>query len=388
MTARGTVQRIKWTVGATEIWYDGSGRVEKEVAHVTLGNATSRVEDRTKLEILYHDPRGHLMAVVSGSGALLAGFRYGPYGELLEQVGPESDDFLKRFNGKEFDATSGLSYYGHRFFDERTLSWTQADPTFRSAVELAGTQPRRAALYAFSLGNPVSQVDPDGANPADVHWSVSSGGYTVNGYGTQIDIPQQGAATVTIVQTFNGGFSGAKTREQYEFTDGQREKKRTVESIGNAGFDNNATDVSGSSLDGTLTVKWATSSKEKLRNESATGQIGLTVGQEGEDVVSQLNASRSETQGIGESRAQLGVGIGEGYQVTVTADQDRWDTSTEVIDFLTSWISPEAPRAEDQVCADTQSCEPAEEEVSEPEKTTSDKYDPPFDDGTSTEYWR
>lgn len=168
MTSSGDgsqIERVRWIVGETEIWYRGDGTIEKQVAHTSMGPATTRVEDHVRREFLYNDARGHLLAVVGEDGALKAGFRYGPYGEMLEQIGAEQADFLRRFNGKEFDAASGLNYYGFRYFDERSLTWTQADPKYRAVVEAAGTQPRRASLYAFSLGNPVSMVDPDGADP-------------------------------------------------------------------------------------------------------------------------------------------------------------------------------------------------------------------------------
>jgi RHS repeat-associated protein len=159
------IERVRWIVGNTEIWYRGDGTIEKQVAHTSMGPATARVEDHVRREFLYNDSRGNLLAVVGEDGSLAAGFRYGPYGEMLEQIGAEQSDFLRRFNGKEFDAASGLHYYGFRYFDERSLTWSQADPKYRATVERAANQPRRASLYAFSLGNPVSLVDPDGTDP-------------------------------------------------------------------------------------------------------------------------------------------------------------------------------------------------------------------------------
>lgn len=161
-SAAGTVERVKWTVGEAEIWYRGDGTLEKEVAYSNLAGATTRVEDHQRRETFHTDPRGHVIAVIGEDGALTAGFRYGPYGELLEALGPESGDLLHRYNSKQHDPTSDLSYYGYRYYDATTLSWTQPDPKYLHAVERAGREPRRASLFAFSLGNPVSLVDPDG----------------------------------------------------------------------------------------------------------------------------------------------------------------------------------------------------------------------------------
>ena len=87
------------------------------------------------------------------------------FGEILAESG-NTDDFLRRFNGKEQSQLSDLSYYGYRYFDPFSLTWTQADPLYRFAPDLAYDQPRRMNLYSFSLNNPLRYVDPDGKNPA------------------------------------------------------------------------------------------------------------------------------------------------------------------------------------------------------------------------------
>ena len=156
------VQRIRWTLGGTEIWYDGGGGVEKTIATTAIDGAAVRIVDQDHREFVFQDPRSHMIATFSETGALLAGFTYGPYGELLREYGSETGEHLRRFNGKEWDETSGLSYYGYRYYDEASLTWTQADPKYRWAVDNNLLEPRRAALYAFSNGNPVSLVDPDG----------------------------------------------------------------------------------------------------------------------------------------------------------------------------------------------------------------------------------
>jgi RHS repeat-associated protein len=68
--------------------------------------------------------------------------------------------------GKEQDQLTNLSYYGARYFDPLSLTWTQADPLYRFAPYLAFDEPRRMNLYTFNLQNPLAYVDPDGQNPA------------------------------------------------------------------------------------------------------------------------------------------------------------------------------------------------------------------------------
>ena len=61
-----------------------------------------------------------------------------------------------------------LAYYGARYYDKTLIGWTQGDPRYRVAPDTAGSEPRRANTYMFSLANPVRYVDPDGKDPADV----------------------------------------------------------------------------------------------------------------------------------------------------------------------------------------------------------------------------
>lgn len=84
---------------------------------------------------------------------------------MLSQIG-STDDHLRRFNGKEFDTLSSLSYYGFRYYDSLSLSWSQADPLYRFTPDITFDEPRRMSLYVFSLNNPMRYTDPDGQNPA------------------------------------------------------------------------------------------------------------------------------------------------------------------------------------------------------------------------------
>ena len=67
--------------------------------------------------------------------------------------------------GKEADQLSRLNYYGYRYYDPLSLQWTQADPLYRVAPDIAYDSPREISLYTFSLNNPVRYMDPDGRMP-------------------------------------------------------------------------------------------------------------------------------------------------------------------------------------------------------------------------------
>jgi RHS repeat-associated protein len=159
---------LRFWFGGTEIRYNGQGNVNQTLAHAGLDQPELRIRNKTEVEHTIHDQRGNLI-VASGKNffgwqPVLAGFTYGPFGEVLAATGIPQN-FLRRFNGKEFDETSGLSYYGARYYDVLALGWTQADPLYRFLPEFAGDQPRRANLYSFSLNNPLTYWDPDGSDP-------------------------------------------------------------------------------------------------------------------------------------------------------------------------------------------------------------------------------
>jgi RHS repeat-associated protein len=135
----------------------------KEVSHLHLGGQpVARVTDHATIQQVVHNQLGHLLGAFSEDGTGLdVAFVYGPFGEILAQAGA-SASYRQRFNGKDLDGLTQLTYYGFRYFDPLSLTWTQADPLYRFAPDVALDEPRRAGLYTFSLNNPLSYVDPTG----------------------------------------------------------------------------------------------------------------------------------------------------------------------------------------------------------------------------------
>lgn len=156
------------------------GRVKTEARNACLGLFFAQFLQcitqyagypKVSSEASFHNGLGHLMSAADwDTGVVSASFIYGPYGEVLESLGAGLDEHLRRFNGKEADQLSRLNYYGYRYYDPLSLTWTQADPLFRIVPDLAYDSPRLMSLYAFSLNNPVRYMDPDGRRP----WMMSS----------------------------------------------------------------------------------------------------------------------------------------------------------------------------------------------------------------------
>ncbi|MEN8129173.1 MAG: RHS repeat-associated core domain-containing protein [Pseudomonadota bacterium] len=160
----GNPVRTRFFFGPTEIWYGADGAMEKTRTTIGLGQSVARIErvgDDQTIEYLYHSTLQNLIVALDDQGNTNAGFFYGPFGEIIEEVGAGSD-FDRRFNDKHFDEVSALSYYGFRYYDTLSLAWTQADPLYRFAPDLDNLNPRAANLYVFALQNPMRYVDPDG----------------------------------------------------------------------------------------------------------------------------------------------------------------------------------------------------------------------------------
>ena len=165
----GTITKVRLWLGSLEVEYDGSSAVTQTLAHLSLAQPVARIENRDTAKRVVHGQLGHFLgAFTPDATALDVAFVYGPFGEILAQSGPDPADYTQRFNGKEQDALTSLSYYGARYFDPLCLTWTQADPLYRFAPDAAWDQPRRANLYAFSLQNALRYVDPDGRSPAEL----------------------------------------------------------------------------------------------------------------------------------------------------------------------------------------------------------------------------
>jgi RHS repeat-associated protein len=71
-----------------------------------------------------------------------------------------------RFNAKELDEESGLTYFGARFYDQRQGLWLNPDPIVGSYLEgePAGGifAPKNLAAYSFGWGNPIGFRDING----------------------------------------------------------------------------------------------------------------------------------------------------------------------------------------------------------------------------------
>jgi RHS repeat-associated protein len=72
---------------------------------------------------------------------------------LMEQTSGDYDNVYK-YNGKELDESTGLYYYGARYYDPRTSIWLSVDPLKEKYPNFSP--------YVYTANNPVMLIDPDG----------------------------------------------------------------------------------------------------------------------------------------------------------------------------------------------------------------------------------
>jgi RHS repeat-associated protein len=109
------------------------------------------VTDSTGTYYPTYDGNGNISEYLNSTGAIAAHYEYDPFGKTTVATGPKANDFAHRFSTKPLDLTTGLYYYGYRFYDPNSGRWPSRDPI----EENGGIN-----LYGF-VGN-------DGVNKWDV----------------------------------------------------------------------------------------------------------------------------------------------------------------------------------------------------------------------------
>jgi RHS repeat-associated protein len=106
------------------------------------------------------------MLATDATGAVVWKENYRPYGERLNNQPAASQNKLG-FAGKAFDAATGLSYMGARYYDPVLGRFMGVDPKGANPEDLHSLN-----RYAYANNNPYKYVDPDGHSPIDVAFLI------------------------------------------------------------------------------------------------------------------------------------------------------------------------------------------------------------------------
>jgi RHS repeat-associated protein len=99
----------------------------------------------------HYDFNGNVVNVSSSNQTQLAKYTYGPFGEVLLKEG--AFDSRYQFSTKELDGSTGMNYYGYRYYSSGLGRWVNRDP-----IEKNGG----LNIYGFVMNSPVERLDPVG----------------------------------------------------------------------------------------------------------------------------------------------------------------------------------------------------------------------------------
>lgn len=101
----------------------------------------------------FADGNGNITYMLNSSQAMVANYRYDPFGNIISYGGSLMIANVYRFSSKEIHNNSGLYYFGQRFYDPNLQRFINRDPI----GELGGIN-----LYGFLGNSPLNEFDPSG----------------------------------------------------------------------------------------------------------------------------------------------------------------------------------------------------------------------------------
>jgi RHS repeat-associated protein len=96
------------------------------------------------------DGGGNVTYIVNSSQSSVATYKYDPYGNTISSSGSLASANVYRFSSKPVHVSSGMYYYGYRFYDSTLQRWPNRDPM----GEHGGIN-----LYGFVANAPSEYVD-------------------------------------------------------------------------------------------------------------------------------------------------------------------------------------------------------------------------------------
>lgn len=124
--------------------------------------ATYSQGDSSKVVYYLYDQRGDVTALVDSAGNVLREQSVYPYGEERAASG-DLPPLYYTHTGKEYDAETGLVYFGGRYYLPELGRWITPDPLFlEKKPDKLVESPLEFNLYSYVRNSPFTFVDEDG----------------------------------------------------------------------------------------------------------------------------------------------------------------------------------------------------------------------------------
>jgi RHS repeat-associated protein len=151
-----TLKSLQYSTMTLEQAYpDGGGALGEEMPQI--GEDPGGYPSQARILYWYHpDYIQNVDLVTDLDGEAYELFLYNPWGEELHHWSSNSSSWTSpyRFNAKEVDPETGLTYYGARYYKPTTSIWFSVDPKAHWYPSFS--------QYNFTLNNPINLLDPNG----------------------------------------------------------------------------------------------------------------------------------------------------------------------------------------------------------------------------------
>jgi RHS repeat-associated protein len=138
-------------------------------AYVMSGNAVvAQLNPNGSFYWLHLDHLGSGRKMTDTSGNMVYRAEFDPYGKLLYEWSSPTNLNTKKFTGYERDAATNLDYAQARMYSSDWGRFMSSDPGGVKTARL--DSPKTRNRYAYTAGNPVNFIDPNGMDYWEPDW--------------------------------------------------------------------------------------------------------------------------------------------------------------------------------------------------------------------------